>query len=214
MGIPQSGATLGNPRAPVTMTYYSDLQCAVCADFTLNSGFGELLAKDVRAGKVKIVYRAFQTAPRDPQTFQAQQAAALAAGKQNHFWDYAELFYLQQGPEGTSYVTGSSYLTDLANPDTGTQHPQVAQHRRRLLADQPGAIRSARRQRGRGAGHADADLRGPELESAGPASVPNSTPNSAPRPPTAHGLHKHGARSYTPSTSASPTQSSAPETIT
>jgi protein-disulfide isomerase len=113
-GIPQSGATLGNSKAPVTLTYYSDLQCPVCADFTLHSGFPELVAKDVRAGRVQIVYRAFETATRDPQTFQAQQVAALAAGKQNHFWDYVELFYRQQGAEGTGYVT-DSYLTGLAN---------------------------------------------------------------------------------------------------
>ncbi len=86
-GIPQSGATLGNAKAPVTMTYYSDLQCPVCAEFTLKSRFGELLANDVRAGKVKIVYRSLDTATRDPQTFQTQQVAALAAGKQNRCWD-------------------------------------------------------------------------------------------------------------------------------
>ena len=112
-GIPQSGATLGNPRAPVTMTYYSDLQCPVCAEFTLSSGFPELVANDVRAGKVKIVYHPFDTATRDPQTFQAQQLAALAAGRQSHFWDYVELFYRQQGTEGTNYVT-EQYLNGLA----------------------------------------------------------------------------------------------------
>jgi protein-disulfide isomerase len=112
-GIPQSEATLGNPRAPVTMTYYSDLQCPVCAEFTLRSGFPQLVAKDVRAGKVKVVYRGVETATRDPQTFQAQQVAALAAGRQNHFWDYVELFYRQQGTEGTSYVT-ENYLNGLA----------------------------------------------------------------------------------------------------
>ena len=122
-GIPQSGATLGNPRAPVTMTYYSDLQCPVCAEFTLSSGFPELMANDVRAGKVKIVYRPFDTATRDPQTFQAQQVAALAAGKQNHFWDYVELFYRQQGTEGTDYVTEQlPQRTGTAGPSAGPQH--------------------------------------------------------------------------------------------
>ena len=70
-GIPQPGATLGNPTAPVTLTYYSDLQCPVCAEFALRSGFPELVAKDARAGRVKLVYSAFETATRDPQTFQA-----------------------------------------------------------------------------------------------------------------------------------------------
>ena len=94
------------------------LQPLPSADFTLNSGFPELIAKDVRAGKVQIVYRAFETATRDPKTFQTQQVAALAAGKQNHFWDYVELFYRQQGAEGTGYVT-DSYLTGLANQIPG-----------------------------------------------------------------------------------------------
>ncbi|HEY8764901.1 MAG TPA: thioredoxin domain-containing protein [Solirubrobacteraceae bacterium] len=112
-GIPQSGATLGNPQAPVTMTYYGDLECPICKDFTLSGGFPQLVAKDIRAGKVKVVYKAFETATPSPQTFQTQQVAALAAGKQNHFWDYTELFYREQGAEGTGYVT-ESYLDGLA----------------------------------------------------------------------------------------------------
>ena len=117
-GIPQSGATLGNPNAPVTMTYYSDMQCPVCADFTLNGGFPELLSRDVRAGQVQVVDVSLETANRDPQTFQTQQVAALAAGKQNHFWDYLEGFYRQQGAEGTGYVT-DGYLTGLADQIPG-----------------------------------------------------------------------------------------------
>jgi protein-disulfide isomerase len=117
-GIPQSGATLGSLSAKVTMTYYGDLQCPVCQDFTLNGGFPQLIANDVRSGKVKVVYRSFQTATRDPSTFQTQQVAALAAGKQNRFWDYAELFYRQQGAEGSGYVT-DSFLTGLASEVSG-----------------------------------------------------------------------------------------------
>ncbi len=44
--------------------------------------------------------------------------AALAAGKQNHFWDYTELFYRQQGTEGTGYVN-DSYLAGLAGQVPG-----------------------------------------------------------------------------------------------
>jgi protein-disulfide isomerase len=117
-GVPQSGAVLGNPNAPVTMTYYGDLECPVCRDFTLNGGFPQLVANEVRQGKVKVEYRAFQTATRDAQTFQTQQVAALAAGEQNKFWDYAELFYNEQGQEDTGYVT-NSYLTGLAQQVPG-----------------------------------------------------------------------------------------------
>jgi protein-disulfide isomerase len=117
-GIPQSGTTLGSKRAPVTMTYYGDFECPVCQSFTLTGGWPQLVSSDVRAGKVKVVFRAFQSATPSGQTFLTQQAAALAAGKQNLFWDYMELFYHQQGTEGTNYAT-DSYLTKLAQEVPG-----------------------------------------------------------------------------------------------
>jgi protein-disulfide isomerase len=117
-GIPQSGATLGNPKAPVTVTYYGDLECPICRDFTLSGGWPQLVANDVRQGKVKVVNRAFQTATTNPQTFQAQQIAALAAGQQSRFWDYVELFYYEQGAEGSGYVN-ENYLNGLAKQVPG-----------------------------------------------------------------------------------------------
>ena len=112
-GIPQSGATLGNPSAPVTMVYYGDLECPICKDFTLQGGFPEFVTKQVRTGKAKVLYRSLQTATQNPQTFLTQQVAALAAGDQSHFWDYTELFYRQQGQEGTDYAN-EAFLTGLA----------------------------------------------------------------------------------------------------
>lgn len=103
-GVPQSGATLGNPNAPVTMDYYGDLECPICQEFTLQGGLSPLIANEVRQGKVKIVYKAFETATRDPNVFKDQQVAALAAGMQKKFWNFAELFYHEQGEEDTGYV--------------------------------------------------------------------------------------------------------------
>jgi protein-disulfide isomerase len=123
-GIPQSGNTLGNPNAAVTMTYYGDLKCPVCQAFTLQGGFSQLVSNDVRSGKVKVVYDAFCTATcsgPDPNEFPLQQAAALAAGKQNKFWQFAELFYHEQGSEEDAYVT-ESYLDGLARQVTGLNY--------------------------------------------------------------------------------------------
>jgi protein-disulfide isomerase len=117
-GIPQSGATLGNPNAPVTMTYYGDLECPICQEFTLQGGFPQLVANEVRQGKVKVVYKAFETATRDPNVFKDQQVAALAAGQQQKFWNFAELFYHEQGTENSGYVT-ESYLQGLADQIPG-----------------------------------------------------------------------------------------------
>jgi protein-disulfide isomerase len=111
-GVPQSGITLGNPSAPVTLQYFGDLECPFCKQFTL-SALPTIIKKYVRTGKVKIEYRSMQTATRERETFQDQQVAALAAGKQNLMWHYVELFYHEQGEEDSGYVT-ESYLQGLA----------------------------------------------------------------------------------------------------
>jgi protein-disulfide isomerase len=142
-GIPQSGARLGNPKAPVTLTYYGDLECPVCRDFTLGS-FPQLVAKDVRDGKVQVVYKAFQTATPNPSTFQTQQAAALAADKQNRFWDYVELFYHEQGQEGTNYVN-ESYLNSLAHqvPGLSVSNWQSARNNAALVSQVQSEVQAA-----------------------------------------------------------------------
>jgi protein-disulfide isomerase len=119
-GIPQSGSRLGKASAPVTVTLYEDLQCPVCRDFTLGAE-KTLIANDVRAGRVKLVFRSLQTATPDGATFQTQQAAAEAAGSQNRLWHYVDLFYNRQGPEGTGYVT-ESYLDGLARQVPGLNY--------------------------------------------------------------------------------------------
>ena len=118
----------------MTVVYYGDLQCPACRELALDDGFSGLIANDVRAGKVQVVYRSFETATRDPRTFQIQQVAALAAGEQSHFWDFAELFYHQQGQEGTGYVT-DRYLADLASqiPGFDVNRWQTARNDRSLV---------------------------------------------------------------------------------
>lgn len=111
-GIPQNGVTLGNPNAPITLQYFGDLECPFCKQFTI-SALPTIIKKYVRTGKVKIEYHAMETATREKETFQTQQVAALAAGKQNLMWHYVELFYHEQGEEDSGYVT-ESYLQGLA----------------------------------------------------------------------------------------------------
>src|SRR5207245_10064574 len=111
-GIPQSGNVLGSPKAPVTLQFFSDLECPVCKEFTLGA-LSPLIQSWVRSGKLKIEDRALETATREPETFKTQQAAALAAGKQGKMWDYLEIFYREQREEGSGYVT-ESYLPGLA----------------------------------------------------------------------------------------------------
>lgn len=124
-GIPQSGTTLGKPSAPVTMQYFGDLECPVCQAFTLLV-FPKFIQQEVRTGHVKVVYRSMCTATCDgkraanlqQQQFNSQQIAAYAAGKQDRFWQYAELFYHQQESEGTGYAN-DAFLTGLAREVPG-----------------------------------------------------------------------------------------------
>jgi protein-disulfide isomerase len=116
-GVPQHGNTLGDPKAPVTVKYFGDLQCPACRQFTL-SGLPSLIERYVRSGKLKIEYRSLETATQTPSAFGAQQVAALAAGRQNKMWNFIELFYHEQGPEHSGYVT-ERYLEGLAQQVSG-----------------------------------------------------------------------------------------------
>lgn len=111
-GIHQESNALGNPKAPVTLQYFGDLECPICREFTLGA-LPTLISKYVRAGKLRIEYHSMETATREPSIFREQQSAALAAGKQNLMWYYIELFYHQQGTEDSGYVT-TTYLRERA----------------------------------------------------------------------------------------------------
>jgi protein-disulfide isomerase len=116
-GIHQSGMTLGSPKAPVTVTEFGDLECPVCRDFALSSE-NQLIANEVKSGKVKLVYKSLQTATQDAATFGVQQSAAYAAGQQNKGWNFVLLFYHEQGAEGSGYVN-ATYLDGLARQIPG-----------------------------------------------------------------------------------------------
>ncbi len=126
-GVPQSASVLGNPKAPVTLVYYGDLECPICKEFTLEV-LPSIVQQWVRTGKVKVEYRSLQTATREPEVFRTQQIAALAAGKQNKMWPFLELFYHQQGEEGSNYVT-ESYLQRLAQQVPGLSLTQWTSER-------------------------------------------------------------------------------------
>jgi len=116
-GIPQSGNTLGDPNAPVTLQYFGDLECPICKEFTLGS-LPSIIPKYVRTGKLKIEYHSMETATREPEVFKTQQIAAYAAGKQDKGWYFIETFYHEQGEEDSGYVT-ESYLQGIAQQVPG-----------------------------------------------------------------------------------------------
>lgn len=136
-GLPQSrGNVLGRADAPVTVTEFSDLQCSACDAFDLASGVTSpagipgngileaLIRDEVATGKAKLVYRSLETATANgatPGMWTTQQAAVNAAGLQGKAWNFVELFYNEQGPEGTPYVT-MHYLEGLARQIPGLDY--------------------------------------------------------------------------------------------
>ncbi|HET9719176.1 MAG TPA: thioredoxin domain-containing protein [Solirubrobacteraceae bacterium] len=133
-GIPQpADNVLGKPNAPLTIIEYGDLECSVCDQFALpgtiyasdgqpGSGVEDQIINNlVRTGKAKFEYESLQTATPSTSTFIQQQVAAYAAGLQGKGWNYVELFYNEQGQEGSGYVT-SSYLDGIAKQIPGLNY--------------------------------------------------------------------------------------------
>jgi len=112
-GIHQSGDVLGSATAPVSLQYFGDLECPICQKFTLGA-LPSVIQTWVRTGKLRIEYRALMTATREKETFNLQQVAALAAGKQGKMWNFIETFYHEQGEEGSGYVT-EKYIQGIAS---------------------------------------------------------------------------------------------------
>jgi len=117
-GIPQEGMILGNPGAKATLVEFGDLQCPVCKDYAEHV-LSEVIAGPVRRGEAKIDFRNYTII--GPQSTDAG-AAAIAAGMQGRGWSFVELFYRNQGIEGTDYVT-DEFLIAIAR---GAGVPDIA----------------------------------------------------------------------------------------
>lgn len=114
-GIPQSGITLGKPDAPVTLVEFADLKCPVCRDFAIGA-FPTIVSDYVKTGKVRMELR-LQTfldgsTPGTPDSTNAA-TMAIATSFQNKLWNFADLFYINQGDESTVFAT-DAWLKNLA----------------------------------------------------------------------------------------------------
>jgi protein-disulfide isomerase len=117
-GISQTGNVLGDSKAPITIVEFGDPQCPVCKAFSEQVA-PTLISTYVKPGQAKYEYRPWNIiGPQSPDA----SSAALAAGEQNRFWNYIQLFYLNQGEENSGYVT-DSFLESIAKaagvPDIG-----------------------------------------------------------------------------------------------
>lgn len=100
-GIPQNATVLGNPKAPVKIYEYGDLQCPVCKEYS-EKVLPPIIENQVKKGEVSITYRDFIII--GPQSIPAGEAAA-AAGAQGKGWSFIETWYRNQGEENSGYAT-------------------------------------------------------------------------------------------------------------
>ncbi len=88
-GIPQAGAVLGSPTAPVTLVEYADLQCPYCAVWA-REVLPAVVGEHVRTGRLRIVFRGLAFIGPESET---ALRTALAAGGQGKLWNVVELLY-------------------------------------------------------------------------------------------------------------------------
>jgi protein-disulfide isomerase len=129
-GIPQRGATLGRPDAPVTLVEFADLQCPYCAQWS-SVAFDDIVEEYVRPGKVRLEFRGLAFVGPDSER---GLRFALAAGRQGRLWDVVHGLYANQGAEnggwlsddmlrdvggGISSLRVEKAFTDAASPAVG-----------------------------------------------------------------------------------------------
>ena len=108
-GIPEHDGVLGDPKAPLTVTEYIDLQCPVCAAAARDT-LPSLVRDYVRTGKAKLEVRTLHFIGPD-----SERAARFAAGaeRQGRLWPFLESFYAAQGRENSGFVT-DEFLRSVA----------------------------------------------------------------------------------------------------
>jgi protein-disulfide isomerase len=107
--VQEHNGVLGDPKAPVTITEYLDLQCPICKEAAA-SELPTLIDNYVKTGKVKLQARTLHFIGDD-----STKAAKIAAGaeQQGKLWPFIETFYANQGQENSGYVT-DGFLKSVA----------------------------------------------------------------------------------------------------
>jgi protein-disulfide isomerase len=167
-GIPQEGLVLGDPKAPVELVEFADLQCPYCKAYS-EEILPPIIESRVKDGEVKIDFRNFTII--GPQSTPAG-AAALAAGKQGRGWSYVELFYRNQGQEGSDYVN-DEFLEAIAK-GAGVKDVARWNEERESFVPQVERTTSEAQQLGF-SGTPSFAIKGPSTKGMEPLSTPGST---------------------------------------
>jgi protein-disulfide isomerase len=119
-GIPQDGIRLGERDAPLTLVEFADLQCPFCMQYSTQV-LPSVVQDYVRSGRIAYELRIRAFLGRD--SVRAAGAAAYAAG-QDRLFQFADLFYRNQGQENSDYVD-DAFVRGLAEQVQGLD-PEAA----------------------------------------------------------------------------------------
>lgn len=100
-GVPQRGATLGDPSAPATLLIFEDPQCPYCREWSLGT-LPTVIESYVKTGKVKLVWYGIEIL--GPDSLPGLRAV-YAAELQNKLWNMNEALYQRQGAEQSGWIT-------------------------------------------------------------------------------------------------------------
>lgn len=98
----------------MTIRLYEDFQCPACAQFARET-LPEVVERNVETGEVKLVSETLAFLGPDSVS---TARAAIAAGEQDRYWQYAYLLFQNQGAENSGYAT-EEFLTNLAEETEG-----------------------------------------------------------------------------------------------
>jgi len=108
-GIPQDGTRLGDPKAPLVLTEFADLQCPFCGQYAIGV-LPQIIERYVRTGKLRLELRVRSFL--GPDSVVAARAA-YAAATRDRLWNFADLLFRNQGTENSGYVT-DEFLGQIA----------------------------------------------------------------------------------------------------
>ncbi len=119
-GIPQKGVRLGEADAPATLVEVADLQCPFCAQYSAEA-MPSVVRDYVRTGKLNYELRFRSFLGRD--SVRAAGAAAEAANE-DRMYEFADVFYRNQGPENSGYAD-ADFMRDVARQVEGLDIEKV-----------------------------------------------------------------------------------------
>ena len=124
-GIRQHGLALGDPKAPVTLVEYADLQCPYCAAWARET-LPVLVADYVRSGRLRIVFRGLAFVGADSRS---ALTAVIGAARQNRLWDVVDTLFRNQGAENSGWFT-PRLLADVVGAVPGLDASRLERDRR------------------------------------------------------------------------------------